>query len=262
MNTSRIRVLQITDPHLFADPTATLMGINTSETLDEVLAKIMNDYQEIACLLVTGDLTQDDSETSYRHLEAKLSKLDAPQYWLCGNHDQPDLMEAINPSAMQKRVTLESWQILMLNTQVEGEVFGYLSQTELDLLDTYLKQAPEKHTLLAIHHHPAPINSQWMDNIMLKNPEDLAQVISQHTNVKGMIHGHVHQAKKYDFCNIPVMATPSTCVQFAPGSDDFQADTKQPGFRVLDLLPDGQIETRVVRVGEEPMKVDLKSSGY
>lgn len=258
MGTSRFRVLQITDPHLFADPISTLMGINTSKALDNVLTKIVNDYQEIACLLVTGDLTQDGSKESYLNVEAKLSKLNTPNYWLCGNHDQPDLMEAISPSAMQKRITLGNWQILMLNTQVAGDASGYLSEMELKLLDTYLKQSPEKHTLLAIHHHPTPINCRWMDDIMLKNPEGFAQVISQNTNVKGIIHGHVHQARKYDFCNIPVMATPSTCVQFAPNSDDFQADTRQPGFRVLDLLPNGQIETRVVRVCNKPTKNHYK----
>ena len=262
MNTARIRVLQITDPHLFADPNSTLMGINTSETLDEVLAKIQSDYQEMACLLVTGDLTQDDSEASYQHLKEKLFQVQAPCYWLRGNHDQPHLMEAVDPSAMQKQVILGDWQIVLLNTQVEGKIHGYLSETELELLETCLRQDPDRHTLLAIHHHPAPINSRWMDQIMLKNPDDLARVIAHHDNIRGIIHGHVHQARKYQFCDLPVMATPSTCVQFAPGSDKFLADTRQPGFRVLDLLPDGQIESHIVRVREEPMKVDIKSNGY
>lgn len=253
MNTTRIRVVQISDPHLFADSGSALMGVNTSETLDEVLAKIQNDYQEPDCLLVTGDLTQDDSEASYHRLKEKLLKIHAPSYWLQGNHDQPHLMEAVNPSAMQKQIILGNWQIVLLNSQVEGETHGYLSDTELKLLDTCLKKDPDKHTLLALHHHPVPINSRWMDRIMLKNPDDLARVITPHDNVRGIIHGHVHQARKYQFCDLPVMATPSTCVQFVPESDDFQADTKQPGFRVLDLLPDGQIETCVARVSDLPM---------
>ncbi|MFK0569707.1 3',5'-cyclic-AMP phosphodiesterase [Endozoicomonas sp.] len=262
MSTARIRVLQITDPHLFADASATLMGINTSATLDAVLAKVHSDFQAIECLLVTGDLTQDDSEASYRHLTEKLSTLKAPGYWLCGNHDQPGLMTAVNPSAMKKQVLLGKWQILLLNTRVDGEVFGYLSDSELALLDSYLAQEPDKHCLLALHHHPAPINSQWMDSSMLKNPDDLALTLSQHSNVRGIIHGHVHQARDYEFCGLPVMATPSTCVQFAPESDEFLADTRQPGFRVLDLMPDGQIESQVIRISDESMKINLESKGY
>lgn len=262
MSTARIRVIQITDPHLFADSSLTLMGINTSATLDDVLAKIQDDYQDALCLLVTGDLTQDDSEASYQHLKDKLSKLNIPCYWLRGNHDQPDVMNAISPSSMQKQVILGKWQILLLNTQVDGEVFGYLSNTELELLDNYLAQDADKHCLLALHHHPAPINSLWMDSIMLKNPEDLARVLARHNNVSAIIHGHVHQARDYEFCNIPVMATPSTCVQFAPESDKFLADTKQPGFRVLDLFPDGRVKSQIVRTSDKPMRIDLESKGY
>lgn len=262
MSTARIRILQITDPHLFADSRSTLMGVNTSATLDKVLAKVQSDYQDATCLLVTGDLTQDDSEASYLHLKEKLSKLRAPSYWLRGNHDQPDLMNAISPSSMQKQVILGKWQILLLNTQVDGEVYGYLSEAELKLLDNYLAQEPDKHCLLALHHHPAPINSQWMDSIMLKNPDDLARVLSRHHHVRAIIHGHAHQARDYNFCTLPVMATPSTCVQFAPESDEFLADTRQPGFRVLDLLPDGRIESLIVRISDNPMKVDTKSNGY
>ncbi|ELT94305.1 hypothetical protein CAPTEDRAFT_110119 [Capitella teleta] len=262
MSTARIRVIQITDPHLFADSNSTLMGINTSATLDGVLAKVQDDYQDIECLLVTGDLTQDDSKASYYHLKDKLSALNVPSYWLSGNHDQPDLMNAIHPSAMEKQVLLGEWQILLLNTQVDGEVFGHLSSTELELLEKYLVQEPTKHCLLALHHHPAPINSLWMDSIMLKNPDDLARVLSRHNNVRAIIHGHVHQARDYEFCNIPVMATPSTCVQFAPESDKFLADTRQPGFRVLDLFPDGRIKSQIVRTSDKPMRIDLESKGY
>ncbi|USE35121.1 3',5'-cyclic-AMP phosphodiesterase [Endozoicomonas sp. SCSIO W0465] len=262
MNTARFRVLQITDPHLFANSGSTLMGINTSVTLDEVLAKIQKDYQELDCLLVTGDLTHDDSEASYRHLKEKLMAIDAPNYWLPGNHDQPHLMEAINPSAMQKQIILGNWQIVLLNTQVAGKIHGYLSETELELLDSCLQQNPDRHTLLAFHHHPAPINSRWMDQIMLENPDDLARIIFRHNNIRGIIHGHVHQARQYRFCDLPVMATPSTCVQFAPGADEFLADTRQPGFRVLDFFPNGQLESHVVRVRQEPMNVDSKSNGY
>ncbi len=252
----------MTDPHLFADPGSTLMGINTSATLDEVLAKIQKDYRELDCLLVTGDLTQDDSAASYQHLKEKLSTIHAPSYWLPGNHDQPHLMKAINPSAMQKQVILDNWQIVLLNTQVEGKTHGYLMETELELLNTCLHQESDKHTLLALHHHLVPINSRWMDQSVLQNPNDLARVITGHDNIRGIIHGHVHQARNYQFYDIPVMATPSTCVQFASESDDFQADTRQPGFRVLDLLPDGQIITSVARVADEPMKVDSRSNGY
>jgi 3',5'-cyclic-AMP phosphodiesterase len=41
------------------------------------------------------------------------------------------------------------------------------------------------------------------------------------------------------------MATPATCAQFVPGSADFAIDDRPPGYRVLELMPDGSIATEV-----------------
>jgi Icc protein len=58
------------------------------------------------------------------------------------------------------------------------------------------------------------------------------------------------------------MASPSTCVQFAPRTEDFQVDEEPPGFRLLALLPDGSIRSEVVRTQEMPQGLELASSGY
>ena len=44
------------------------------------------------------------------------------------------------------------------------------------------------------------------------------------------------------------MATPATCIQFKPDSNHFALDTLQPGWREIELHPDGRIETRVKRI--------------
>ena len=42
------------------------------------------------------------------------------------------------------------------------------------------------------------------------------------------------------------LATPATCVQCKPGTPEPQVDERPPGYRWLELHPDGRIETRVV----------------
>ena len=216
-----IQVIQITDTHISSDHEAILKGINPVKTLQTIVKKIKEDYPALSCLIVTGDLTQDKSTGSYTYLKELLSTINAPSYWLAGNHDQIDLMRAINPAAMQRLVDLGSWQVVLLNTQVTNKVVGYISDIELSFLDSCLSKNPTKHTLIALHHHPVPIQSTWMDRIMLMNPESLSEIILLHKNVKAIIHGHVHQLREYQFCNLPLMATPSTCVQFAPGTQNF-----------------------------------------
>ena len=262
MSTEKLQVLQVTDTHLFGSAQAALMGVNTLHTFDSVLNVIRNNFNHADSMVITGDLSQDGSPESYHFLKDRLATLNMPNYWLCGNHDQPELMHSINPDAMQKVVSLGSWQIILLNSHVANEVHGYLSPTELNLLNQALTNNPDKHSLIALHHHPTAINSQWMDDIKLHNTNDLGDILEQHNNIKGIIHGHIHQDIEYSFCGIPVMATPSTCVQFAPKSDRFRVDAIQPGFRVLDLYIDGTFDNQVIRVRDIPSDIDLHSSGY
>ena len=58
------------------------------------------------------------------------------------------------------------------------------------------------------------------------------------------------------------MATPSTCIQFHPNNDDFTIDNEKPGYRWLDLMPDGEIKTGVERVVEKSYSIDFESTGY
>ncbi|KTC63185.1 hypothetical protein AO262_22830 [Pseudomonas fluorescens ABAC62] len=45
-----------------------------------------------------------------------------------------------------------------------------------------------------------------------------------------------------------LLASPSTCIQFAPGSEDFKVSEQAPGYRWLRLHGDGRLETGVERV--------------
>ena len=59
-----------------------------------------------------------------------------------------------------------------------------------------------------------------------------------------------------------LLASPSTCVQFAPGSEEFQVDSEAPGYRWLRLLPDGRLETGVSRVTGIDFEIDYSVRGY
>jgi Icc protein len=74
--------------------------------------------------------------------------------------------------------------------------------------------------------------------------------------------GHVHQELERDRNGMLLMASPSTCVQFAPGQKNFKLDDMAPGYRWLRLHPDGRIETAVSRVTGVKFSVDLDSGGY
>jgi len=94
------------------------------------------------------------------------------------------------------------------------------------------------------------------------NPQDFFAVIDRHPQVRSVIWGHVHQHFDRWRNNIRLLATPSTCVQFPPDSDDSAIEYTPPGYRWFDLLDTGDFTTGVDRLAEIPGRIDLEASGY
>lgn len=64
---ARVRILQITDTHLFAQKHEALLGVNTWESYQAVLEAIRPHQHEFDLIVATGDLAQDQSSAAYQH---------------------------------------------------------------------------------------------------------------------------------------------------------------------------------------------------
>ena len=82
------------------------------------------------CILVTGDIAADGQPEAYGQLEALLGT-SLPSLWLPGNHDDVSSHKDSYASHMKRRLRAKHWDVVMLETQVEGEVGGVLP-TELE----------------------------------------------------------------------------------------------------------------------------------
>lgn len=259
-----LRVLQLTDTHLCADPNATLLGVDTLDTCRRVIAHFRSRPWPLDLVLATGDMVHDASTAGYRRLADILSGFGVPVLWLPGNHDDPEVMHAWlrGPNIHADTVRdLRGWRFVMLDSVVPGTEGGRLGAVQLERLDQALATT-DRHVLVCLHHQPVAVGSAWIDAMAVENPADLFDIVDRHANVRGILWGHIHQAYDGERNGVRLMASPSTCVQFAPGSAAFQVDQRPPGFRTLALLPDGRIESQVVRVAEVPTGVDLASPGY
>ena len=87
-----------------------------------------------------------------------------------------------------------------------------------------------------------------MDQISLANTDAFWTVVDKHPQVKAVLCGHIHQELDIMHGRVRVLGTPSTCIQFKPNSDRFRLDGLSPGYRWLDLLDSGRIDTGVERV--------------
>ena len=261
-NAETVRIVQVTDPHLFQSTDGALLGMNTEESLECVLSLVREKTPEFDLILATGDISQDGSDESYFRMRDKLQAFDRPFYWLSGNHDQNDVITkaSVGTAALQKVIDYPNWRIVMLDSSVTDEVHGFLHQHELDLLKEALKT--DKHVLVCFHHHPINVGSKWIDNIGVKNASEFMEMLESHDNVKAVLWGHVHQEVDEVQNGRRLLATPSTCIQFTKHSDDFSVDTLHPGYRYLELLPNGSVNTDVHRVTGVEFTIDYSIKGY
>lgn len=266
----KIRLLQITDPHLFSHTEGTLLNVKTVKSFTAVIEQVKKQIettQAFDLVLATGDLIQDHNIAGYHYFAQLTEPLKTPIVWLEGNHDvQPNMGEILGQYSHilpHKQILLgEQWQILMLNSQVFGMPYGELCYLQLKWLEEKLAQYPQRFTLIALHHNILPTNSAWLDQHSLKNSNELADILAKFENVKAIVHGHIHQQVDDVWHGIPIYATPSTCIQFKPNCDQFTLDLQPQGWREIELYENGTIETVVKRLNSNDFLPNLNADGY
>jgi Icc protein len=261
------RIVQITDPHLFKDINGELLGINTQASFSQVLSEIQQQQYDYDLVLATGDLVQDNSDEGYLRFRQDVKALNNKMvFWIPGNHDfQPKMFEILKEDSVsaKKHILLgDKWQILLLDSQVQGVPHGQLEAEELDWLKLKLQEYPERYSLVVLHHHLLSTGSAWLDQHNLRNANELAEVLAPFKNVKALLYGHIHQQVDSEWLGYQVMATPSTCIQFKADSNTFALDVVQPGWREIDLYADGHIETRVKRIQQASFLPNMQVEGY
>ena len=257
-------LVQLSDSHLFAEADGTLLGLNTRDSLQGVIELVRAQQRRIDLVLATGDLSQDGTLESYQQFRDMTRQIDAPARWIPGNHDEPQIMAhaAVHSDLLEPVVDIGHWRVTLLDSAVPGSVPGYLQDQQLQRLAQALSEAPNRHHLVCFHHHPVPIGCAWMEPIGLRNPDALFAVLDRFPQVRAVLWGHVHQEIDRERNGVRLLASPSTCIQFAPGSEDFKVSEQAPGYRWLRLHADGRLETGVERLQNFAFTVDYGSNGY
>ncbi len=247
--TDPVRILHVTDPHLHAHPDAMMRGLNTWETFKAIIDRVGEGHRKPDAVIATGDLVQDETRQGYERFRAAIGELGVPVHCVPGNHDSPRIMAEMlgkPPFHFCGTRTYGDWRLILLDSAVRWDDGGRLETNQLRILETTLEANRDQHTLIALHHHPLPTGSQWLDGLSLRNSDEFFAIIDRFEQVRIVAWGHVHQASERMHNNIVMLSTPSTGSQFLPNSDVFMMDSRPPGYRWIELFPDGSVETEVV----------------
>ena len=248
-----VRIIQLTDPHLFRDPRDRLRGVPTNESFEEVLAAAVETVPDSDLCVVSGDLAQDEHIDTYRLLRKVLAPLSDRVRVVPGNHDRPEAMREVFGDLIEPDT---SWigfvarhddvTVVGLDSHVPGAVHGEVGGDQLAWLEGIVSEGNP--LVVFVHHPPAPIGTTWLDGMGLLDSDELLQVLRASDKKVTVVHGHTHQASHSTVDgDIAVFGTPSTAFQFAPGGRPGETDHEPPGFRVLDVAS-GAVETRVHRL--------------
>lgn len=260
-----VRLVQITDTHLQGEANGKLLGMDTDRSLQAVLDLVRSEQPVIDLVLGTGDLSNHGERGAYERLLEYFAGLGSQHVWLPGNHDDRAVMlEVAGETRLAGEIRLGGWQIVLLDSQLPGQVGGHLGGEELARLESVLAAGREEglHSLICLHHQPVPIGCTWLDQQKVDDAADFFRIVDASPAVKAVIWGHVHQQYERQRGAVRLMSTPSTCIQFRPGQRNFSLDDCAPGYRWLELHADGRVLSEVSRVRDVTFAVDLGSNGY
>jgi len=252
-----VRVAQITDVHLQFEAGSMLYGVDTGATLGRVVQAITMLSPLPDLIIATGDLADDGSAATYQRLRAILLSADLPVYVLAGNHDNIDEMHrslAGGNIYFKNMEIFGGWAFMFINSKVEDESFGLIDVQEKSELERNLLAVGEMPVLLALHHSPMSICSAA--GCQLKNADELTRLAESYPVVRGIIGGHTHTAAEQKYRSHVQYTSPSSFAQVLhdqpPDPDagegfweSHRLQDSSHGFRVLDLLPGGEIRSEV-----------------
>jgi len=217
-------ISQITDLHVGQLLEAGGRTIDTLGGVTRAVAALNALSPRPEAVLVTGDLVAEERRDTYRAVAAALGDLAMPHYVVPGNHDDRALMrEAFGAAGYLPRdgeflhYTVEDFalRLVALDTQDPGRDGGRLGPARLDWLEERLAAAPERPTLIAMHHPPVTVGMPDFDAIGLTGREAFGEIVARHPQVLGIACGHVHRDIVAAWCGALVAVTPGTGYQYA-----------------------------------------------
>lgn len=241
-----IRLLTLSDSHLFESEDTTLFEVNTFHSLELIAREIRQGNRQYDLMVVTGDISEDGTKRSYNHFHRLTNGLAENTVWFQGNHDEfSNVPEALAKKYIFKSWHMDEWGFIFLDTKINGRDAGALFNSELQRLKSFLFEYTEKHVLIFMHHQPVDVGSQFIDELGLENKAEFWALVSRHKNIRAILYGHVHQVFDQKHNGVRIISNPSTSMQFTPFSKELDFDAHTHGYRTINLYPDGSMDTKV-----------------
>jgi 3',5'-cyclic-AMP phosphodiesterase len=216
-------IAQITDTHIRRKGKLLHHMVNPSKRLRRAVERINSLDPLPDVVLATGDLTDNGKRKEYQRLRDILAPLVPPLFVIPGNHDRREPMrEAFGdhwylPRMGPLQYVIEEYPVRLigLDTMNDGEPHGILDEARLAWLDATLAAAPQRPTLIFMHHPPFKTGIKALDGLEFRGAQEFAKLVERNPQIQRIVCGHIHRAMEVRWHGTIACTALSTSHQFA-----------------------------------------------
>ncbi|MFO1038788.1 MAG: phosphodiesterase [Geminicoccaceae bacterium] len=266
-------LVQLTDLHVRPPGRLANGVVDTNRLAAEAIDSVLAMRPTPDAVLVSGDLTDRGTEEEYRVVRDLLDRLPMSVHVVPGNHDNRAPMRAAfadrpefatDPFFLHYAVDLGDLRLIALDTVVAGQSHGELCPTRLAWLERALAEAPERPTLVMMHHPPFLCGIGHMDRINCRDGDALGAIVERHPQIERIVCGHHHRPIQVRWRGTVVNVAPSVAHQVELGLEPQSPAAfrlEPPGFLVHVWLPGTGLVTHQSAVGRWPGPYPFTSAG-
>lgn len=267
-------IVQISDMHVACEGDPFEDMLHQAERLQTAVDWINAMSPRPDGVLATGDLVDHYRPDQYQRLHDILSGLQMPFWLMVGNHDHRDNLRAGFPDHaylgdegfVQYVIDDFPVRVIALDSQKTGVPEGELCARRLDWLRARLAEAPDRPTIVALHHPPFASGIVQMDTHRLNEGRDeLAAILSEHAQIERVVCGHIHRPMTAIFGGRVTMTCPSTSHQIrlqVGRVDGIGIAAEPPGCLVHVWRPPEGLVSHAVPIGDFETLADVDLRGH
>jgi 3',5'-cyclic AMP phosphodiesterase CpdA len=185
-----------------------------------------------------------------------------PVYLMAGNHDDRDALRSAfadhgylprDGTFLQYVVDADPLRLIALDTVVPGKAGGLMCDDRIGWLAARLAEAPDRPTVIFMHHPPFKTGIEHMDRIGLDGAEKMGEIVRRHPRIEAVLCGHLHRPIQTRWCGTVASTAPSTAHQVTLDLRDGGPGTftmEPPAFLIHAWRDDMGLVTHMSYVGD------------
>ncbi|HJO69632.1 MAG TPA: phosphodiesterase [Rhodospirillales bacterium] len=215
-------IAQISDFHLTPDGVRCHEVADSGTSFATAIARIARIAPPVDVVVATGDLVDFGGADVYRQLRRILDPLPMPVYLIPGNRDDRESLRRTFTEAgyfpaqgafLHYVIEAYPLRLIGLDTVIGGRDSGAMCAARLAWLDARLAEAPDRPTIVFMHHPPFTTGLEYMDRASFAGASALEAIIRANPQIERVLCGHLHRPIQRRWAGTVAAVAPSTAFQ-------------------------------------------------